>query len=1028
MDKKHIELYVTRLERAMDRVADGILKQQHPLTAQYWHCKDPVPFAKRSRGAYRPISPGTVWGSRWETAWFHFTGAVPKDWRGLEVVARLDVGGEGLVLSVAGEALQGLSNGSVFKHDFNRDLLPLHDHCQGGETVDFWVEASSNGLFGLFTETDPGPAHPNRWGHYDAKFEAAELRVFDRERHELRLDLRTCLGLLKTLPENGVRRMRVLYGVNKALDAWDGSDEAVSRCRTLLQPVLSSPAAAADLTCLAVGHAHIDTAWLWPVRETVRKCARTFASQAALIERYPGYVFGASQPQHYAFVKQHHPQLYDKIKELVAAGAWECQGGMWVEADCNLISGESMVRQVLHGKNFFRDEFGVDVNHLWLPDVFGYSAALPQILKKAGMDYFLTQKISWNQFNTFPHHTFRWRGIDGSEVLAHFPPENTYNSQLDTQYLVPGRDNFAERGFLDEFMSLFGVGDGGGGPKEENIELGQRMADLEGAPKVRFGKAADFFERLAEHADDLPTWVGELYLELHRGTLTTQARTKRGNRMLERTLFAVEQLCCCLPSDEYPARTLDEAWKKVLLNQFHDILPGSSINEVYKVTEAEHTDVLNTCEDLLGRTADALFKRDTEAMVVYNPSCYPFYGPVVLPNAWAGLRVHDDTGRDVPVQHDGETPTALVMAPGNDLVTLRKGEPYTGKSAASEKLVLENAYARYEFNQDGALIGAHDKNRARECLVEGAFGNRLSLYDDHPNNWDAWDVDVFYRNQVLETARVSNVERLADGPVRKSLRFRMTVGQSSLVQDVILGGGGPRLDFVTSVDWREKHKMLRTAFPVNVRTDEALFDIQFGTVTRPTHANTSWDAARFEAAGHRFAALREAGFGVALLNDCKYGYRVQDHVLDLNLLRAPNYPDPDADQGAHRFTYALLPFVTEEELLRHAASLNDGVRLFNGYSANSVRPPCKLTSERGTITLEALKRAEKEDCLIIRLVERAGIRQSATLTPGPGYERLVETNLLEWENGERQTADRRRYHVAMAPFEIRTFKLYRVKK
>lgn len=547
MTDKVTKLYLDRIEKFMTRMADKIVVESIPFSAEYSWSKEPVAFKDRLKGTYKPIKEGEVWGGTWESAWFHLRSAVPKEWKGKKVVAHLDFEGEGLVVLPDGMPLQGITHKSIFSKDFRREYVHLFDSAKGGEEVDLWVEAAGNSMFGVFLDADPPAIDPDRFGKYEGKVIAMRLSTFDLELWHLLLDMEILLGLVSTLEGASVRKARIIKCLTASIDVFADRQENAIKSRHVLEEALTQPATASDLRAMAVGHAHIDTGWLWPVRETIRKCIRTFSSQIKLLEKYPQYVFGASQPQHYQFVKDHAPMLYEKIKQYVKEGRWELQGGMWVEADCNLISGESMIRQFLYGKNFFMDEFGVEVKNLWLPDVFGYSASMPQIMVKSGVDYFLTQKLSWSQINDFPHHTFNWRGIDGTEILTHFPPENTYGSQLNTKFIIPGRDNFKEKSFIDEFICLFGVGDGGGGPKEENIEYGMRLESLEGAPKVRFGRADTFFENLAQYKDQVATWVGELYLELHRGTLTSQAFVKRANRKLELELRELEILWSCLP-------------------------------------------------------------------------------------------------------------------------------------------------------------------------------------------------------------------------------------------------------------------------------------------------------------------------------------------------------------------------------------------------------------------------------------------------------------------------------------------------
>jgi alpha-mannosidase len=1023
MDNKELQVYIRRIQRFADRISDLILVDFLPFTADFFKSPTPVPYAEALGREHQPIREGETWGQVWDSAWFRLVGEIPDAWKGKAVVAQLDFSGEGLVFGADGRILQGISNGSVFKHDFNRDLVRLHDASTGREDVVLRVEATASGLFGVVAEPDPPANSANRYGSYDARVNKARLCVFDADLWHLWLDLRILLGFIKTLPEAGVRRARIIRCASEAIDAYAENRANALRAREILKRELGKPAGASDLTVWAIGHAHLDAAWLWPVAETVRKCARTFASQLALLEKYPEFVFGASQPQEYLFVKEKYPELYEKIRGMVAAGRWEPQGGMWVEADCNIISGESMVRQILHGKNFFKDEFGVEVDNLWLPDAFGFSAALPQIMQRSGLKYFMTQKLSWNQISEFPHHTFRWRGLDGSEVLAHFPPENNYNSMLGTDCLVPAQVAFKERDFLDGFLSLFGVGDGGGGPKEENIELGRRMKDLEGAPRVRFAPAREFFRWLEPYWDQLPIWVGDLYLELHRGTFTTQAQVKKANRRLEHKLRGLEMLLSCLPAADYPAPDLDVIWKKVLLNQFHDIIPGSSITKVYGVTHVEHEYLGTRCDELTADAAGKLFGKDENRLVLFN--CLPcvFTRPFVMTKKGEDFGLEDEHGNRLPIQAEKNKLLIQASVPPYSFLTLKRVSGTKAKNQIKSGLVLENDLARYEFDRDGGLITARDKECARDLLIPGQRGNVLTLYADYPNDWDAWDIDVFYEKNVIDNAHGVVLEKVIAGPVRQSLSLILKIGQSVIEQTISLANNTKRLDFETMVNWADKHRMLRVGFRVNIRTGQAAFDTQYGFIRRPTHRNTARERAQFEVPVQRYADLSEEDYGVALLNDSKYGMRVEDDLLDLNLLRAPTYPDPDADQGLHQFTYSFYPHrgsLTNSEVMAEAAQLNQGLAVFEGRTAQSKELPWRV--EGDGLVLEVVKKAEKEDCRILRIVETKGRHSQGRLFIANRSAKLVETDLMEWRDGAvLECAEP--VPLALEPFEIRTYKL-----
>ncbi|MEZ5357720.1 MAG: glycoside hydrolase family 38 C-terminal domain-containing protein [Candidatus Zixiibacteriota bacterium] len=1023
MNKKTEDINIRRFELFHFRLIKAVVRDSTPFAVRCARTANPITFEKRLKLDYGDLRIGDIWGKRWDSGWMHLTGTIPEGWQGKTVVAQIDVGGEGLVFRPDGTILQGITNGSVFDTEFGRDIVPLVDACDGGENVELWVESAANGLFGMFCDLDPGPDSTNRYGQYDAKLNQARLAVFDTDIWQLMLDVRVLLGLIKALPPASVRRARIIQIAVEAMNAFGKSNNNPRFAREILARELGKPANASALSVTAIGHAHIDTAWLWPVRETIRKCARTFATQLDLIERYPEYIFGASQPQHYVFIKEYYPELYKRIKAAIAAGRWEVQGCMWVESDCNVTSGESLVRQVLHGKNFFMDEFGVDVDNLWLPDVFGYSAALPQILEKSGVKYFLTQKLSWSQINEFPHHTFIWEGIDGTRVLTHFPPENTYNSQLASDTLVAASERFHEKEYIDEFISLFGVGDGGGGPKAEHIEMGRRQSNLEGACRVQFGPACDFLRRLERYRDRLPVWVGELYLELHRGTLTTQAKVKRANRKLEHQLRAIEMLASCLPLENYPQKSIDAIWKTVLLNQFHDIIPGSSITEVYRVTHEQHRDALDRCDRIIKEVSALLGKPDENCITLFNSLHYTYDGAIELPESWENAGVEDENGKALTCQSEGDKTIARVVVPPYSFYTLIRSDTAPIDVAKEDSLVLENDVVRYEFDRQGQLIRAYDKESEREIIDPTQPGNIFTLYEDYPNAWDAWDIDVFYRDVPLETATALQVTPLCTGSVRSELKLEFRIGQSSIVQHISLSKASKRLDFETHIDWKEKHTMLRVAFPVTIHADEAAFDIQYGYLRRSTHRNTSWEQAKFEVVGHRYADLSDADYGVALLNDCKYGYFIENGLLDLNLLRSANYPDPDADQGEHDFTFSLLPHsgdLRHSNVIAEAAQLNQGIVMIEGFRAGD---GCELpvTLSGKGVSLEVVKKAEKESCWVIRIVETIGCAATANLSIGLSGATLQETDLMEWHDTATYTDDN--IAIPLKPFEIRTFKL-----
>ena len=1008
-----------RLNEILRRLPREIMAETVPFKAEFAVTPEPTPFAQRMKLAYKPIKEGDTWGKTWDCGWFRVTGKIPAEWKGSCVAAWLELAGEILVFDAEGAPRAGLTNGSVFDGDYQKPVYHMMKSCKGGEDIELWLDAGANGLFGAQRPGDrvnlPSPDHLH--GTWPAVANKMRLCKFDHDKWQLWLDLQVLENLVRALPENAARRVEILRATSKALDLLPLKN-GVRNCRASLKPVFELPTDPATVDVTGVGHAHIDTAWLWPLRETIRKCGRTFASQIGLIERYPGYVFGASQAQLYDFTKKHYPSLYEKIRKAVKKGAWEVQGAMWVEADCNLPSGESLVRQCLLGKNFFRGEFGVEVNNLWLPDVFGYSGNLPQILKKSGVDYFLTQKLSWNRYNKFPHNTFLWKGIDGSTILSHFPPEDDYNSRVIPEGLRKNEFNNSERGLVKEAICLYGIGNGGGGPKEEHVERGLRLKNLNGCPRFHFGHAGKTLEKMASYAADLDTWEGELYFELHRATLTTQAETKRWNRRAEEALRAAEMLCAAAGPDTYPAAEFDTLWKHVLTGQFHDIIPGSSIHRVYDENTATLQNVVAACKQLQASAAKKLLKADKNALTLFNPSSTSFLGAVTLPEGWTGAAVY---AGELPAQQEGKNTVAHVEVPAQGFLTLKKTTAKPTPVKSTSNLVLENDLVRYTFDKNLRVIEGLDKQTNVAFITRDNPANILALYDDHPQNWDAWDIDEYYAKMPLETAKVIECKPFA-GPVRSGFMAKLAIGNSTLTHAITLDGMSKRLDFVTDVDWNEHHKFLRVAFPTTIEASEAAFEIQYGHVRRPTHDNTKWQYAQFECVGHRFADLSRSDYGVALLNDSKYGYRVKGRELSLSLLRSSTEPDPVADLGRHHITYSLLPHagpLAQSSVLADAAVLNQGVEILEGFAASDAALPVAVAG--CGVELAALKKAENENALIVRVVERHGANTTATLACLNPAARIIETDLTERPNLSNPLLGKAAF--ALAPFEIKTFKI-----
>ncbi|MDX3341837.1 glycoside hydrolase family 38 C-terminal domain-containing protein [Streptomyces sp. ME02-6979.5a] len=1024
-----------RLERALHQfVRPAQYAARAPLALSVWHVPgEPVPVAEALGADFAPFTAGTEWGKPWSTSWFRLRGAVPGQWSGRRVEVVVDPGftgqgpgfqAEGMLYDHLGVPLKGV-------HPRNRHLT-LAAPAAGGEPVDLLLEAAANPavLEHGFAPTPLGDVL-TAGDRPLYRFASADLAVLDEEVWHLVLDIEVLSELMHELPDDRSRRHEILRALESMLDALDLHDVSGTAAagRAALAEVLARPASASAHRISASGHAHIDSAWLWPLRETVRKASRTFANVTALARDYPELVFACSQAQQYAWVKEHQPHIWERIKEAVAAGQWSPVGSMWVESDANMPGGEALARQLVHGKRFFAEELGVDTEEIWLPDSFGYTAAFPQLAKLAGVKWFLTQKLSWNQHNRMPHHTFWWEGIDGTRVFTHFPPVDTYNAQLHARELAHAEKNFADKGRATRSLVPFGWGDGGGGPTREMLERARRLRDLEGSPRVTVEKPSAFFAAAEEeYGERAPVWSGELYLELHRATYTTQAKTKQGNRRSEHLLREAELWATAAalrsPSYRYPYERLDRVWKTVLLHQFHDILPGSSIAWVHREARDTYEEVRAELADVVADAVTSLGA--AEGMVALNSSPYDRVEVIELDAEAAGV-----LPSGARVQELGEGRVAVpARSPGLGAGLLDgaavPGHPVTAEVSDSGEIVLDNGLLRVVVDGDGLVPSVRDLVAGREVLVPGARANLLQLHPDHPNHWDAWDIDRHYRRSRTDLTAADSVSLVEDGPLRAAVRVVRSFGKSTVVQELRLAAGARRLDIDTEVDWQESEKVLKAAFPLDVHAERSTAEIQFGHVHRATHDNTSWDAARFEICAHRWLRVAEPGYGVALLNDSTYGHDVTrtphpdglGTTVRLTLLRAPHSPDPHTDLGVHRFRYALAPGSEVTDAVREGLALNLPLR-----AAVAPAVPALVSTGHPAVTVESVKLAEdRGGDVIVRLYESAGGRARTRLTVSFPVADARITDLLERPLHPAET-DEDGLVLDLRPFQILTVRL-----
>ncbi|MEY9856665.1 alpha-mannosidase [Catenulispora sp. GAS73] len=994
-----------RLKRVLEeRITPAIYPESVPLTGSIWVAPgEPVPVAEGLAAPREPVAVGDRWGAPWGTSWLTVAGTVPAEWAGKTVEAIIDLGFdknmpgfqcEGLVYRPDGSPVKGLNP--------RNQWVRVADRAAGGEDVLLHVEAASNPVI-----LDYHPFLPTLLGEKETagdepqyRLEKLELAVFDETVWNLVADLEVLGELMAELPEDSARRYEIVRAVERALDAVDlqNVNATAAAARERLAEVLAKPAVPSAHQISAVGHAHIDSAWLWPLRETVRKVARTTANMTNLLDSEPEFIYTMSQAAQYDFIKTHRPEVYEKVKKAVADGRFVPAGGMWVESDTNMPGSEAMARQFVHGKRFFLDEFGVENDEAWLPDTFGFAGGLPQIIKAAGSKWLLTQKISWSQVNKFPHHTFLWEGIDGTRIFTHFPPIDTYNCSMKGSEIAHAARNFKDKGRASVSLAPTGWGDGGGGTTREMVAKARRMKDLEGSAKVAWEKPADFFAKAEAEYKNPPVWVGELYLELHRATLTSQAGTKQGNRRSEQLLREAELWAATAAvrnAFEYPYAALDRIWKTVLLHQFHDILPGSSIAWVHREAEKTYAAVADELDKVI-RDALAALAGEGDREVVFNSAPH---GRWATPAGGARIAAEPDAR----------------VAP-----TAREGGGF----------VLDNGVVRAEIDGRGLLVSVVDIENGRETVAPGSPANLLQIHPDFPNMWDAWDVDEFYRNTVTDLTEVDELKALSGG-VQVSRSF----GASRVVQQLSLAPGSRRLDISTEVDWHETEKFLKLAFPLDVHADRYASETQFGHIFRPTHTNTSWEAAKFEACNHKFVHFEEPGWGVALVSASTYGHDVTRTVradggttttARISLLRAPRFPDPETDQGKHYFHHSLVPGASIGDAVREGYALPTNRRAVEG-GERDVTP--LFTIDDDAVVASAIKLADdRSGDVILRVYESHGGRASARVTPGFGFSGFEICDLLErpiTREGVSVATDNDGLRLDLRPFQLVTLRFAR---
>lgn len=1046
-EKKTMYFQLERIERILKELESYIYSQEVPV--------DMYRFKECGYNSYHLLEEdgenwdifkrGDRYGGTDKHFWFKTQIAIPETFEGKTVVYKVSTGREGewdalnpqFFIYVNKKLIQGL--------DVNHREIILTENAKAGEKYDIDLYAFAGMLEGyidLYTE----------------------IAILEKEIEKLYYNIKVPLDIIKLLEKDSLEYINTLKYLQTAINILDlrkpfSKDfyNSINKANEYLEKEFYEKYCGHDdVIEICVGHTHIDIAWLWTLSQTKEKAARSFSTVLNLMKQYPEYIFISSQPQLYKFIKEDHPEIYEEIKRRIKEGRWEAEGSMWVEADTNLTSGESLVRQILFGKRFFKKEFGVDNKILWLPDVFGYSAALPQILKKSGIDYFMTTKISWNEYNKMPYDTFMWRGIDGTEILTHFitttdyvkgEPKGwftTYNGNLNPSQVMGCWQRYQQKEINNYVLNSYGYGDGGGGPTKEMLENGKRLAKgIPGAPKVKMGKAIDFFkqlEKIVKGNPKLPKWVGELYLEYHRGTYTSMARNKKYNRKteflnLDSELFSTMNMI--LQGKKYPQSEINKNWEITLPNQFHDIIPGSSIKEVYEESKKQYEEINARGKNIINSALDSICSNinlKNISLVVFNQLSFERSDIVEfeLPEGWSNVLVYDGE-KLITSQKIGSNKIIFfaenVPSKGYKVYTLKKAENFSQTSSEikiNEK-EIQNKFFNIKLDDNGNIISIYDKLNEREVLKNNQKGNVLQAFEDKPHNFDAWDINIYYQEKMWEINDVEKIEVLETGPVRGALKVKKKFLDSTIEQIIYVYNDIPRIDFNNKIDWKEKQILLKVAFPVDIHADKATYEIQFGNIERPTHWNTSWDYARFEVPAHKWADLSEGGYGVSLLNDSKYGYDIKDLVMRLTLLKSAIYPNEEADKEIHEFVYSLYP---------HKGDWKDGNTVKMAYNLNcpmyakiegphdGVLPErfSLLNVDKENVIVETVKKAEESDDIIVRLYEYQNKREKVTLTLFKEIKDVIECDLMENEINKIDF-EGNSFKFEIKPYEIKTFKI-----
>ncbi len=1035
------------LERKIEEIHANIFSYSESLNI--WqtrknHLDDCGKYSKFENEKWEYIQVGTHWKCGVaDTQWFKKSITVTEHYAGKPLVLELIFGGDGLV-TVNEEPKSAVTEFRNATFTKTRSRVFLTQKAILGETFDILAEVSMNYL-DFFSFNDP------KQREEEYHFSKAVLGAVDSTIENYYFDVRTTFDAMTAI-ENDPSCQYVVSKLRQALQkslaavdmdmGWEALRSSIPYASEILRKALEKIDTPAHATIQYVGHAHIDTAWLWPLKETIRKCARTGSNVLDLMNRYPNLIFAFSQPQLLAYLKEYYPLIYSGILKRIKAGQIELVGNAWVEMDTNLCSGESLIRQLLYGREFLLKETGKESDIFWMPDVFGYSWALPQIIKRSGMKYFYTSKLTNNDTNRFPHSLFLWKGIDGTKILSYMQRKN-YNGVYTPSEMHELYKEFDQKDVSDDLLMTFGYGDGGGGPTYEMMERANRLKCFPGLQKSEITSALSFFEKVSQNQQELPVWFDEMYFENHRGTYTSQANNKKNNRKAE-LLFRQAEILASIANDvadlEYPMEKVRAGYEIILRNQFHDIIPGSSIKDVYEDSAKEYETIFQIGTSIQESAIASLLKKiphSENSVIVFNTLSWERSEYVTVEVPW------DNSQNCVVLDADNRIKNTLCQSKKNGMRVMFETGPIPPMGYAVYKLEarpaenhggvtvskshMENEFFRLDFDTNGNISTLYDKISQRHILDKTKPSNMLQVFEDKPFIESAWNINLEYQNKMWELAGPPIAfEIMENSPVRAVVRIKRVFNQSTITQDIVMYSNSRRIDFHTVVDWNEREKMLKVAFFPDVLSTKATYEIQFGSIERPTHWNTSYDKSKFEVCGHKWADLSEGGYGVSLLNDCKYGYDIKDNSMRLTLLRSPVMPDPYGDIGTHEFVYSLFP---------HEGDWRTGKTVHKGYELNvpltavfvkdqntGNLPTSFFWVDRDNVVLDTVKKAQNSDGIIVRMYESCGMRGKVTLGWNTKEQAVFECNLMEDNEAQLFPSDKT-ISFEIKPYEIKTFRL-----